>query len=243
MTKENAINFLLYSYFELTLDSNENEILEAAIKRAYRDASSRVLSVSEEEKNNEERQNSTPKTESIKYLAGRVLDGLKSNEKYDDWFDETCKNLMEKYAGLKNKKDEDAFTFGHAQKWVNMIMKYLYVMKSIFNQYGKDNNEIFSLLTEDKEMQLHVPVDSYIMEATADKQQDYGLGVKLPSSKTKSEETSSYSSADAWSKWSRENYEFFRSQISEKISGSPLDWEGPAWIAIAKKRKEKEQKK
>ena len=45
MEKKNALNFLLYSYFGVTSDSDENELLRAAANRAYQDAASRVLSV------------------------------------------------------------------------------------------------------------------------------------------------------------------------------------------------------
>lgn len=52
MEKKNALNFLLYSYFGVTSDSDENELLRAAASRAYQDAASRVLvlSVSDDEK-------------------------------------------------------------------------------------------------------------------------------------------------------------------------------------------------
>ena len=46
MKEENAINFLIYSYFGITLDSESEEIKKAAVFRAYQDASSHVLSVS-----------------------------------------------------------------------------------------------------------------------------------------------------------------------------------------------------
>ena len=49
MENKNAINFLLYSYFGITLDSSADEVLCAAIDRAYRDASSHVLSIKDED--------------------------------------------------------------------------------------------------------------------------------------------------------------------------------------------------
>ena len=48
MEKKNALNFLLYSYFGVTSDSEENELLRAAASRAYQDAASHVLSVRNE---------------------------------------------------------------------------------------------------------------------------------------------------------------------------------------------------
>ena len=43
MEYENALNFLLFSYFGITLRSSAEDIINAAISRAYRDSSSHVL--------------------------------------------------------------------------------------------------------------------------------------------------------------------------------------------------------
>lgn len=234
MTDENAINFLLYSYFEITLASTEEDILIAAINRAYRDASSRVLSI------DDDNQRDTLKCDAAKKLCV-AISSLWSTTNYEMWFYDTCEQLEETYENTKGKKQ---FCFGHAQKWVNMTMKYLYVIKSIFYQYryGKD---MFPQLTDALEKQLHIPVDSYIMEAVASTktaEKPYGLGIQLPS--TKEGKLVSYTSAKAWSTWKKCHYEKFREEMEGKIAeDSPLDWEGPAWIEIAKARKAKAQKK
>lgn len=220
MKKENAINFLLYSYFKITLDSEEAVVIEAAINKAYQDASRRVLSITNETNKfyDEENKEVLPKKEAIAWLKLQISElELKKCDDYDKWFDATCKKLKEDiYKEPKNKEGNQAFTFGHAQKWVNMTMKYLYIIKNIFENYGKN---ILPGLTDKLECQLHVPADSYIMEAVK------------------------YSSAKAWSKWEESDYKNFREEICEKIAEeSPLDWEGPAWIEIAKNRKEREKK-
>lgn len=228
MTNKNAINFLLYSYFEITLESGEDELLKAAVRRAYRDASSRVLSIGDNDKANGAKGKAT----------GEIVTqiGNLPTEDYNAWLDGLCTQLQGTFK-------DSSFHFGHAQKWVNMTMKYLYIIKNIFSQYGK---KVFLQLTDDLERQLHIPVDSYIMWAATRKPEEapFGLGIKLPSSKKTGEkvELSSYSSAKAWSKWEQSDYETFRAQIAGKISESPLDWEGPAWIKVAEERKEKEAK-
>lgn len=230
MTKENAINFLLYSYFEITLESEEDELLEAAVRRAYRDASSRVLSIGDNDKENDAKETATG------IIITKI--GNLPTEDYNAWFYGLCTQLQGKFG-------DSSFHFGHAQKWVNMTMKYLYIIKNIFSQYGK---KVFLQLTDDLERQLHIPVDSYIMWAATRKKEQttpFGLGIKLPSSKKIGEkvELSSYSSAKAWSKWEQSDYETFRAQIAGKISESPLDWEGPAWIDVAEGRKKKEKER
>lgn len=237
MTENNAINFLLYSYFELTLDDKEPAILDAAMERAYRDASGRVLSIAEELGGNE-----AYKGEAKEKLRSQIteLSKLTTPVDYEKWLYATCEILLKAYTSAKDKNEDTAFYFGHAQKWVNMTMKYLYVIKTIFKKYDKD---VPSWLTLDLEKQLHIPVDSYIMEAATKKKVNfsYGLNIQLPG---KSKELAPYSSAKSWSKWEEDEYRTFRTELKGKISeDSPLDWEGPAWIEIAKHRKAKEKNK
>lgn len=228
MTENNAINFLLYSYFELTLDDKEPAILDAAMERAYRDASGRVLSIAEELGGNE-----AYKGEAKEKLRSQIteLSKLTTPVDYEKWLYVTCEILLKAYTSAKDKNEDTAFYFGHAQKWVNMTMKYLYVIKAIFKKYDKD---VPSWLTLDLEKQLHIPVDSYIMEAARE------LKIQFPG---KDDKLVTYSSAKSWSKWVCGDYEKFRKELEGKIpEDSPLDWEGPAWIRVAKKRKEKEKK-
>lgn len=230
MREENAINFLLYSYFEVTLDNDEDELLEAAINRAYRDASSRVLSLKDNKKK--------------KTAADEILKQIKKLakvQKYDGWFYDLCDTLKKTFEG-------EEFNFGHAQKWVNMTMKYLFVLKSIFAKYKKDK-QIFSWLQDGLEQQLHIPVDSYIMEAVAAgktisvkrKPRDFSHGLDAKVLPGKRGGMGGYSSAKAWSTWKKGHYTDFRREIAGKIKGSPLDWEGPAWIEMARIRKEREK--
>ena len=51
--KKNAKSFLLFSYFGIANTDVGIEVIRAAINRAYRDASSRVLSFKEKIKRNE----------------------------------------------------------------------------------------------------------------------------------------------------------------------------------------------
>lgn len=241
MTENNAINFLLYSYFELTLDDRESKISDSAIERAYRDASGRVLSITDESGGNE-----TYK-EKAKEQLNQQIRNLSSAIDYDQWLYKTCRELNKTYKPAKDKNGAPAFHFGHAQKWVNMTMKYLYVIKTIFKTFDRD---IMPWLTVDLEKQLHIPVDSYIMEAAAANETisvkrekvdfSHGLSILLPGS---SKDDVPYSSAKPWSKWEESEYERFRAQLEGKIlEKSPLDWEGPAWIEIARIRKEREKK-
>lgn len=226
MTKENAINFLLYSYFGITLDDGKEEIIDGAIERAYRDASGRVLSITDECGGNGPYKKNAK--EQLKSQIDKLAERTTPVAYDEEWFYETCRILLKEYKSAKGKKGNDAFYFGHAQKWVNMTMKYLCVLKSIFHEYDKEN--IVPWLTDDLERQLHIPVDSYIMEATKE------WKIQFPG---KDDKSVTYSSAKSWSKWVCKDYKKFRKELEGKIpEDSPLDWEGPAWIKVAKNRKE-----
>ena len=74
---------------------------------------------------------------------------------------------------------------------------------------------------------LHIPIDSYIIDAVKSNAIEYGLGIKTGPS------------AASWSKW--DDYGAYRDYqnaagktIREKYGLSPIEWEGKAWMATAK---------
>ena len=68
-----------------------------------------------------------------------------NSEKFTQWHYSICKQIVDKYeaAGIE-------FYIGQAQKWVNMTLKYLYVLVP-------DVVEPFYRF-------LHIPLDNYIMD-------------------------------------------------------------------------------
>ena len=77
---------------------------------------------------------------------------------YDTWHHALCDELIGYYAFTGFE-----FNLGHAQKWVNMTMKYIYI-------YGQlDVTPVFDY--------LHVPLDSYVFGAV-----ENDLGIKPPCS-------------------------------------------------------------
>ena len=182
---------------------------------------------------------------------------------YDDWFYDTCEELIK---SMNDDSKEEYFTFGHAQKWVNMTMKYLYVIKSIFIKYEPNNVDRFSKLSEELEKKLHVPIDSYILESVSATDRSVtvkrkkeelkcGLGQSLEiPQKTKEGEIKlgRYSNSKGWSKWNKEEYKVVvtnneKNTLNDILkqnepNQTPLDWEGAAWIEIAKIRKKRDKK-
>lgn len=233
MEKKNALNFLLYSYFGVTSDSKENELLRAAANRAYQDAASHVLSVRNEGEKDELRDAG----------CGILLEFLQTLpvENYDAAHKKLCSELASKYSG---KTTEDrGFTYGIAQKWVNMTMKYIFVLSTLIE--NKEFSTKYAAQLPEKEM--HIPLDSYMLEYIAQKDTKKFVGspcMKIPAKGENGGET--YYSSDkalAWSKYPDDDtYMKVQSGVREKMRSSwesPLDWEGPAWIEVAKKRRNK----
>ena len=119
-----------------------------------------------------------------------------------------------------------------------MTMKYLCVIKSVFDPY---NQSVLNGLT-DLENEMHVPIDGYILESI------------------KSFKVAPQTDIKSWSKWTTTDEEWKNSkdeyhELQEKIraaceddtyndkSNNLLDWEGSEWIKIAKKKREDEKEK
>lgn len=218
-------------------DKTKNDLVEkyfgaksvdvsVCIKRAYRDMC-RVLSGISDEENAE-----SYKEDVVNEISERIDDLLKLNNpnevcnekiedfdltEYDKWHYDVCEMIIEK---SKEKLLNVSFNFGHAQKWINMTLKYMYIMRV------KDFKKIENL--------LHVPVDSYIMEAASTI-----LGVKIIREKNTGYGKYSESGSKRWSKWGFKEYFTFQSDI-RKEEQCPIRWEGEAWLEISENRKRKE---
>ncbi len=235
-------DFLLFAYFgalynERSDATSKSSALTVCIERAYRDIN-RTLGftyTTEELK----KKNSSDKKEfdklkvNFKQGAGERLqkrvdliiraDIKAGNDNFDKWHKDACTELVELAKSwpegkLKLFKDK-GFTYGHAQKWVNMTLKNMLIM-------GLWDNELLKYVNC-----LHIPIDSYILSAAGKSKTEKihedcsvnGLDVK-----------------DNLGKWSKiDNYDAYKNyqeQIRESLQSlkmSPIKWEGLAWIAQA----------
>ena len=170
VNKEN-ISFLLYSCLSVSVDALNNKdascVLDAAIKRAFRDASSHVLSI----ENNDPRNSKSEKTNPDMIIAKAVCD-LKDSDDYDTWHCNLCNRLCEAYSKCTYKKannrGELSFSFGIAQKWVNMTMKYLTLLSDVCSNSELEESDFY--MNIGKKLSsfrnfLHAPVDRFIINA------------------------------------------------------------------------------
>lgn len=249
MKLKNAIEFLLYSYFGLKLeDGNDmDKVLEKSIGKAYSDATQQGAYNTLITKNCKAKKcmekyecRECPKkksdeakkaaTEEInKKIKSLLENGLVVFKTFNDWHKKICGELCEIYEkkGI-NTKEKKTFSYGNAQKWVNMSLKYLCIIYGIYKVYMSECKfcESYERYIAKYEKDFHVPVDSYIINAVKGKK-CVDLPFEVP-----------------WSKWDKSEYENFQSSLLKYLEDSnfltdeksPLDWENEMWIKQKEER-------
>lgn len=236
MKKNNGIEFLLYSYFKIELNATKDEIIKSAIKKAYTDATNQGAYNTKIKTASEKYKSLAAKIKSEKVIESFIEKSLNEND-YDGLHEKKCNELVTNYIGL-------SFTYGNAQKWINMTMKNLYVISLIFCEYCEfqDSNSVeFCKKILGISYKFHVPIDSYIIEKIWDTK------IPLPEVRTlKNGEKGKYASdkVKGWSSWDKKTYtkcqDALKKYIKENYNNiSPIEWESSAWIEIAKKRSAK----
>ena len=224
-----AIDFLLFSYFSISSTDDIDQIVDSAIEKAYLDAVQQGAFNTMLNKNNRD-QARTAHNNCTKLIKKRVAEVLRfeiNAEQYDSWHNMLCKDLLSQYKDV----GIGFFEYGNAQKWVNMTMKYLFIIETVLETGS------LSAIIQLSDV-LHVPVDSYIIQNVWE-----DTDIVLPIIKTlKDGSRGTYSSGKitSWSKWKENEYIDFKESMKHK-EPLPFAWEGPAWIAQAKKIKRKHQ--
>lgn len=234
---KDAVEFLLFTYFGLEFeleDGSLNSVLTVALEKAYNDAT--LQGAYNALKKNIEKGNSL-KEDAMKILNSELQILLSKNSAhtdYDTWHKNTCNKLMNHYAHVTytNKNGDfmgNAFTYGNAQKFVNMTMKYISLLRRILKVYLPccEFCNLFGTRIDELEEKFHVPVDSYIIEAVQKGPYKNHLGKK----------------PEVWSKWNSKQYLAFSQGLNNELDKSPLEWEHKEWIRISKSRKQKEKQK
>lgn len=232
------MDFLLYSYFGCESEDLAREGIQKCAYRAYLDLNRRIeylyssnaLDNMQSRKASEEDKNIAIKyKEAKKALIESVCDIiLCSADKYECvdgqfglWHKAKCEEIMDTMNTAVFQDDSlilksNSFTYGLAQKWVNMTLKYLWLL---------------DMLPEDLTAKsLHVPIDSFILK----KMQEDVDEIR------KDGDTYKYK-GKSWSQL--DDYDVYldiQAKIGQ-IAGKtfPIEWEGPAWMDVAKKRSSK----
>ena len=244
-----AIEFLLWSYFKLAADSNKDKIIEKCVSRAYSDATNQGAYNAIRDK--EADLGVSYHEELKKHILSSSAIG-----NYDKWHKAICDEMTECYKTVKMKSSQDnsAFTYGNAQKWLNMTIKYLFIVNSVMEMLGAAEDEDFRDFYKRKfkgfEGCFHVPIDSYIIESLWDekaKVDETSEWLSLKEGKTLKNDTLGAYSTDKYTVWSQfdaGDYKKVKEHIADKIAEegvSPMRWENEKWIGVAKEKEEKKK--
>lgn len=213
------VNEELYNMLMIGMFYKISPSIDELIDRAYRDMAAHTLQgIPDKDKKQALRDKGKETIENrIKTLENETC----SQEAYDTWHFETCKELIDiydkYYKDIKYKYNEKTvgFSFGQAQKWVNMTMKYLCMVKP----------DEYEWIEKDWKCYLHFPMDNYILN-------DYMYKKEKLYFKKSSDVT-------PWSKMDDDSYydilEAVRNEC-DKLGVSVYEWENKAWNDIADKK-------
>lgn len=111
----------------------------------------------------------------------------------------------------------EEFKYGQAQKWVNMTRKYLFLIGIIKDDDG-----------------LHIPVDSYIIDALW---REKDIPLKIQTGKREKDYKTPSDHVLAWSQWTNKEYSEDFVSKTKALGPSPMEWEHENWMRISEKRK------
>ena len=152
--------FLVFSYFKITDKDSEEEIILKCAKRAYLDLC-RTLRFN----NNSEKEH----VAFCEHVSKKIVEEIQNIpltleiEDFDYAHSEICgriiafaTNYPSKNSSYKllaeTEETKKSFNYGQAQKWLNMTLKYMYLLDCRSNFFEKYSSF------------LHVPVDRYIIK-------------------------------------------------------------------------------
>lgn len=124
----------------------DRPFLDLAIDRAYRDLNRTLHGFAKQPDRVRVRRSAG---ECVRGAMTRLDAACESQETFDEWHEKACSQVIKRYRQFGFA----AFTVGHAQKWINMTVKYL----ALFDE--RDQQWRLRLL------QLgHMPIDSIILD-------------------------------------------------------------------------------
>ena len=262
---KNAVEFLLFNYFGLTQEDGNNleTVLDSAIRRAYFDATNQgAFNTLFTEALFPDREAVGELRERVKDMSGIVKDAVKtlyfSNDRidFDKWHKGICRELLLRYYHICDEIDKpkcktnpeayDHFSYGNAQKWINMTIKNLYVISGAYLAMGCTNNEAFFNAVAERSNEYHIPLDNIVLGAIykqklIDREKRYFVekkGRKDPTYSIAYFDNKGTLWTYPWSKIPLPGvYNTFREEIENAIDEPPIEWECRNWIDRTKKIK------
>ncbi len=144
MNEEVLIEPIVLDFLKALYFGDFNNPYQAASKRAYRDMN-RTIRFGGVQGSKRENLRSTI-DQFLEEACKQVLQTPQDQDRFDQWHRLISTQICEVY-----RKENVKLSPGQAQKWINMTLKYLYVL---------DSSLVAPLLPY-----LHVPLDNYIFDA------------------------------------------------------------------------------
>ena len=159
--KSQALNFLIGCYF-----GQSEDLLMAAIDRAYVDMASHTMKLFSEENYKEKWKCRYNASYEIYNAIKKYPDDLPTYESWHAQLIDKIKNCypnIETNENLSIPNNEKMLTEGQAQKWLNMTVKYMFVFKMLL---GEEDKRLFKFdgFLKVTYKDLLPPVDSYLLK-------------------------------------------------------------------------------
>ena len=121
----------------------EDDLIELAMAKAYRDLMRTIRGFASHINNTRIKKNARACIK--EYINKTINASITSQKQFDQIHRETCEMLIDKF-------EDQYFTIGQAQKWINMTFKYLHLLEyeAIENIYEY----------------CHIPIDNYMLNIT-----------------------------------------------------------------------------
>ena len=234
---------LAFFYFGAT--PGDPKIIDKIIEKAYFDATMQGAFNALIQK---EYKTESHKEESIECMRNAIKQ-LEKDKDYDEWHKDTCFKLITIHNRILNKDRRPIFTYGNAQKLVNMTMKYLHLLSND----KPATNDFFGFVQHYAD-DLHMPIDSYIIDALFRKKvltwkecrenTDSCIGCLVgPRQKDPADDNKRRSEyiKIKWSNWDEYLYKAVQERIRKKKPAAYkniIEWENDLWIEQAKRIRE-----
>ena len=190
------MNENIKNFYRICVFGTEKNNGKAAANRAYRDMCRTIRF----EKGVSQKLKNDCRTRVVKLIETEIkkCNSIDIVEKYDEFHDSLCSRIIDCY----DNQTIAEITYGQAQKWVNMTMKYLCVL---YDGQCDWLNKIYSF--------LHIPIDSIILDKAKKEFPNEFPVNNIP-----------------WSQLSREEYITIQNKLRAVIKDVTLmDWEFTAW--------------
>lgn len=234
VANQQMVDFLCFSYFGIKPNCNDEEKILKCIERAYRDLNRTIAftysqsvldkksdqTISQDARDYFIKAKQDFKSELIQYIKQKVkeLPEELKEKNFRDWHNEICNKIIEcnpKAEGLDVNVLHKNLTYGQAQKWVNMTLKYMWLMGLIEDQ-----------------KQLCVPIDNYILKALHDEKSDVAPFIIVKNGDTYKVKHKNAETAYPWSKFPDAGFYYGLDEEIKAIIGDkmPLAWENEVWL-------------